>query len=425
MKMDRYKKRIADKILSDKLEAKGAVLIQGAKWCGKTTTASQQAKSILYMQNPRDKKQNMELAQVDPGLLLEGKTPRLIDEWQIAPQLWDAIRFEVDQRDAFQQFILTGSSVPANMDFTSHSGTGRITRMLMRPMSLYESEESNGSVSLKELFEGKKIATKSDLDIKTLAYLICRGGWPKAVGQSEKIALSQAYDYLDAVIESDISQVDGVIRNPLRARLLMKAFSRYIGSPGKVSKIRQDMCVNDSEELSDKTIYDYINALKRIFVIEDLSAWNPNLRSKTAIRTSDTRYFVDPSIAVAALRLGPQDLLNDLHTFGFLFENLCIRDLRVFADALDGDLYHYRDKSGLECDAVLHLRNGQYGLIEVKLGGNEAIEDGARNLLKLREKIDTDKMKEPSFMMVLCGTSSYAYQREDGVYVIPIGCLKD
>ena len=418
--MERYKNRIADKILSDKLEAKGAVLIQGAKWCGKTTTASQQAKSILYMQNPRDKKQNMELAQIDPGLLLEGKTPRLIDEWQIAPQLWDAIRFEVDQRDAFQQFILTGSSVPANMDFTSHSGTGRITRMLMRPMSLYESEDSNGSVSLKELFEGKKIATKSDLDIKTLAYLICRGGWPKAVGQSERIALSQAYDYLDAVIESDISQVDGVIRNPLRARLLMKVFSRYIGSPGKVSKIR-----NDSEELSDKTIYDYINALKRIFVIEDLSAWNPNLRSKTAIRTSDTRYFVDPSIAVAALRLGPQDLLNDLHTFGFLFENLCIRDLRVFADVLDGDLYHYRDKSGLECDAVLHLRNGRYGLIEVKLGGNEAIEDGARNLLKLREKIDTDKMKEPSFMMVLCGTSSYAYQREDEVYVIPIGCLKD
>lgn len=423
--MDRYKNRIADKILSDKLEAKGAVLIQGAKWCGKTTTASQQAKSILYMQNPRDKKQNIELAQIDPGLLLEGKTPRLIDEWQIAPQLWDAIRFEVDQRDAFQQFILTGSSVPANMDFTSHSGTGRITRMLMRPMSLYESEDSNGSVSLKELFEGNKIATKSDLDIKTLAYLICRGGWPKAVGQSERIALSQVYDYLDAVIESDISQVDGVIRNPLRARLLMKVFSRYIGSPGKVSKIRQDMCVNDSEELSDKTIYDYINALKRIFVIEDLSAWNPNLRSKTAIRTSDTRYFVDPSIAVAALRLGPQDLLNDLHTFGFLFENLCIRDLRVFADVLDGDLYHYRDKSGLECDAVLHLRNGRYGLIEVKLGGDEAIEDGARNLLKLREKIDTDKMKEPSFMMVLCGTSSYAYQREDEVYVIPIGCLKD
>lgn len=238
MRMERYKNRIADKILSDKLEAKGAVLIQGAKWCGKTTTASQQAKSILYMQNPRDKKQNMELAQIDPGLLLEGKTPRLIDEWQIAPQLWDAIRFEVDQRDAFQQFILTGSSVPANMDLTSHSGTGRITRMLMRPMSLYESEDSNGSVSLKELFEGKKIATKSDLDIKTLAYLICRGGWPKAVGQSERVALSQAYDYLDAVIESDISQVDGVIRNPLRVRLLMKVFSRYIGSPGKVSKIR-------------------------------------------------------------------------------------------------------------------------------------------------------------------------------------------
>lgn len=423
--MDRYRNRIADKILSDKLEAKGAVLIQGAKWCGKTTTASQQAKSILYMQNPREKRQNLELAQIDPGLLLEGETPRLIDEWQIAPQLWDAIRFEVDQRDAFQQFILTGSSVPANMDITSHSGTGRITRMLMRPMSLYESEDSNGTVSLRELFDGKKIAKKSDLDIKTLAYLICRGGWPKAIDQNERIALSQAYDYVDAVVESDISQVDGVTRNPLRARLLLKVFSRYIGSPGKVSKIKEDMSVNDSDELSDKTIYEYINALKRIFVIEDLPAWNPNLRSKTAIRTSDTRYFVDPSIAVAALRLGPQDLLNDLHTFGFLFENLCIRDLRVFVDVLDGDLYHFRDKTGLECDAVLHLRNGQYGLIEIKLGGDTAIEDGARNLLKLREKIDTGKMKEPSFMMVLCGTASYAYQREDGVYVVPVGCLKD
>ena len=422
--MKEYKQRIADEILTDKLEAKGAVLIQGAKWCGKTTTAVQQAQSILYMQNPKEKQQNIRIAEVDPGLLLEGEVPRLIDEWQIAPQLWDAVRFEVDQRDAFGQFILTGSSVPANMDHTSHTGTGRIARMLMRPMSLFESEESNGSVSLHDLFTQKKIRAQCNIDIHKLAFLTCRGGWPQAIGLNEKPALAQAYDYVDAITESDISQVDGIVRNPYRAKLLLKVFSRYIGSPGKIAKIRKDMKVNDSDELSEKTISDYITALKKIFVIEDMPAWNPNLRSKTSIRTSDTRYFVDPSIAVAALRLGPSDLINDLNTFGFLFENLCIRDLRVFADAMDGDVFHYRDKSGLECDAVFHLRNGAYGLIEVKLGGESNIEEGATNLLKLKDKIDTDRMNAPAFLMVLSGVDRYAYQRKDGVYVVPIGCLK-
>ena len=418
-----YRKRVADQILKDKLKAKGAVLIEGSKWCGKTTTATQIAKSILYMQDPALKSHNLKLAELDPSLLLEGDTPRLIDEWQLAPQLWDAVRFAVDQRDEFNQFILTGSSVPAADMSTSHSGTGRISRMTMRPMTLYESGDSNGSVSLKELFDVQgKIAANNSLDVRRIAYLICRGGWPKALDQSEKIALRQAYDYYDAVVEADISNMDGVNRNPQRVKLLMRSLARYTASDTKVAKIREDMVSNDLDALNVDTIYSYINALKRIFVVENLPAWSPNLRSKTAIRTSDKRHFVDPSIAVAALGVGPDDLLNDLNTMGLLFESLCVRDLRVFAEALDGTLYHYRDKTGLECDAVIHLRNGSYALIEAKLGGSE-IEDAARNLITLKNKIDTDRMEAPSFLMILTATG-YGYQREDGVYVVPIGCLK-
>ena len=442
--MKHYRKRIADQILMDKLESKGAVLIEGSKWCGKTTTATQIARSILYMQDPVKKKQNLIMAELDPALLLEGDTPRLIDEWQLAPQLWDAVRSEVDKRDEFNQFVLTGSSVPISDMTTSHSGTGRISRMVMRPMTLFESGDSDGSVSLGELFKDygelvkssgdlvrdgdlfkgqKELAVKSRLDVRKIAYLICRGGWPKAIGQSDKIALKQAYDYYDAVVLSDISRADGVIRNPQRVKLLMRSFSRFIASDGKVSSIRKDMSYNDTDSLDENTIYSYINALKQIFVVEDLPAWSPNLRSKTAIRTSDTRHFVDPSIAVAALGIGPSDLLDDLSTMGLFFESMCIRDLRVFAEALDGTVYHYRDKLGLECDAVVHLRNGSYALVEVKLGGSE-IDDAARNLLSLKSKIDTDRMKAPSFLMILTGTE-FGYKREDGVYIVPIGCLKD
>ncbi|MDW7730114.1 MAG: DUF4143 domain-containing protein [Bacillota bacterium] len=421
--MKKYRNRIADKILLDKLEAKGAVLIEGTKWCGKTTTASQIAKSILYMQDPAKKTHNLKMAELDPALLLKGDTPRLIDEWQLAPQLWDAVRFEVDKRDQFNQFILTGSSVPTADMTTAHSGTGRISRMTMRPMTLYESGDSNGSVSLGELFsEQKAISTKSALDLRRIAYLICRGGWPKALDQSEKIALRQAYDYYDAVVESDISIADGVKKNPQRVKLLMHSLSRFTASDAKVTNIRADMVPNDIDTLDEDTIYSYINALKRIFVVEDLPAWSPNLRSRTAIRKSDKRHFVDPSIAVASLGLGPDDLLNDLNTTGLLFESMCIRDLRVFAEALDGTLYHYRDKTGLECDAVVHLRNGSYALIEAKLGGSE-IEDAARKLLLLQSKIDTNRMKAPSFLMVLTVTE-YGYRREDGVYVVPVGCIK-
>ncbi|MEI8216330.1 MAG: DUF4143 domain-containing protein [Eubacteriales bacterium] len=422
--MKNYLKRIADKILHDKLESKGAVLIEGSKWCGKTTTATQIAKSILYMQDPAKKKQNLIMAELEPSILLEGDTPRLIDEWQLAPQLWDAIRFEVDKRDEFNQFVLTGSSVPFDDMTTSHSGTGRISRMVMRPMTLFESGDSNGSVSLGELFGGnKELTAKSDIDIRQIAYLICRGGWPKAIGQREEIALKQAYDYYDAVVESDISRADGIARDSQRVKLLMRSYSRFIASDGTVANIKKDMSSNDTDSLDEKTIYSYVNALKRIFVIEDLPAWSPNLRSKTAIRSSDTRHFVDPSIAVAALGIGPNDLLNDLNTMGLFFESMCIRDLRVFAEALDGTVYHYRDKLGLECDAIVHLRNGSYALVEMKLGGS-GIDEAAQNLLSLKNKIDTGRMKSPSFMMVLTGTD-FAYKREDGVYVVPIGCLKD
>ena len=422
--MKKYRKRVSDQLLMDKLEAKGAVLIEGAKWCGKTTSAAQLAKSILYMQDPLHKEQNIKMAELDPSLLLTGETPRLIDEWQLAPRLWDAIRFEVDKRDEFKQFILTGSTLPSVDMSSSHSGTGRIARMTMRPMSLFESEDSNGAISLKNMFDSAQaISAQTQVDIQQIAFLICRGGWPKALDQTDKVALRQAYDYYDAVVGSDISAVDGVARNTQRVNLLMRAYSRYSASDAKITSIRADMMANDVDSLSTETIYNYINALKSIFVVEDLPAWSPNLRSRTAIRSSDTRHFVDPSIAVAALGIGPSDLLNDLNTMGLLFESMCIRDLRVYAESLEGKVYHYRDKSGLECDAIVHLRNGSYGLIAVKLGGSE-IETAARNLLALSAKIDPARMKAASFMMILTGTG-YAYKREDGVYVVPLACLKN
>lgn len=424
--MKNYKHRIADELLVRKLAGKGAVLIEGPKWCGKTTTAERQAKSILYMDDPEEKKQNLQLADISPKVLLVGETPRLIDEWQLAPQLWDTIRFEVDHRDELGQFILTGSAVPAKSKEIHHSGTGRYAWLTMRPMSLFESGESTGEVSLNELFRSpEQISAINSLKIDDIAFLICRGGWPRATALKGDIALDQAKDYYDAVTKTDISLVDGVSRNPERVKRLMRSYARHQGTPASIDTISADMLTNDMGSADAKTVSSYIDALKKIFVIEDSIAWNPNLRSKTAIRSSDTRYYVDPSIGVAALGLGPNDLINDLNTMGFLFETLCIRDLRVFADALDGQVYHFRDKYGLECDAVLHLRNGRFGLIEIKLGGDKLIEEGATTLKALSKKIDTDKMRTPSFLMVLTGTGKYAFRREDGVYVVPIGCLKD
>lgn len=419
-----YCRRLADSILKDMLEAKGAVLVEGAKWCGKTTTAEQISNSQLYMQDPAKKAQNLQLANLNPSLLLEGKTPRLIDEWQLAPKLWDAVRFEVDKRNVFNQFILTGSAVPASFDEISHSGTGRIARLLMRPMTLLETGDSTGKVSLQKLFQDDNdIAVTNESDLKRIAYLICRGGWPKVLGASEKIALRQAVDYYNGVVNSDVSRVDNKERNAERAKRLMYSYSRNIGTQIKYEELRKDVISNDIESFSIETLYDYINALKKIFVIEDAPAWNPNLRSKASIRTTDTRYFVDPSIATASLGLGPDDLLNDLQTMGFLFENLCIRDLRVYAQTIDGQVYHYRDRNNLECDAVVHLRNGRYGLVEIKLGGDSLIEEGVKTLKRLEKNLDTDKMKSPSFKMILTAVGDYAYKREDGILIVPVTCL--
>ena len=410
----------------EQLDAAGVVLIQGPKWCGKTTTATQAAKSIKYMDWPRELEKNLFMAEENPEVLLDGETPRLIDEWQLAPQLWDAARFTVDRRGKPGQFIFTGSAVPADKSKIHHSGTGRFAWLTMRPMSLWESGESNGTISLTNLFAKKfSSAIAPDYSLDDLCYMICRGGWPSSLAMNRKASLRQAKNYISAVCESDISRVDNVRRDASFARRLLRSYARNQGSQSPISTIHADLSSGEAISMSEDTISSYISALKKIFVIEDMPAWNPNLRSKTAIRASDTRFFVDPSVATAALGLGPKDLQNDLNTLGLMFETLAIRDLRVYAESIDGEVFHYRDRNGLECDAVIHLHNGNYGLVEVKLGGSKLEEEGAENLKKLSSKIDTDKMNEPSFLMVLTGLGSYAYQREDGVLVVPIGCLKD
>lgn len=423
--MKEYRARVADNILKDKLEAKGAVVIEGPKWCGKTTTAMQLAKSVIRMDEPSRRDTNIQMADIAPERLLQGDTPRLIDEWQIAPKLWDAARYEVDTRGDVGQFILTGSAVPVESKEVTHSGTGRFSWLTMRPMSLFESGESTGDVSLKALFSNpESIKGISNLDIDRLSFLICRGGWPPAVDMKEKPALAQAVDYYEAVVKSDINRADGVSKNPERVRRLMRSFARNQGGQVPTTLIRDDILANDTGTLNEDTVASYINALKKIFVIEDMPAWNPNLRSKTSIRASDTRYYVDPSIAAAALGISPKDLLNDLNTMGLLFETLCVRDLRVYAEGVGGRVLHYRDKSGLECDTVIHLRDGNYGLAEIKLGGQKLIEEGAENLKSLAAKIDNTRMPEPCFMMIVVGVGEFAYKRKDGIFIVPIGCLR-
>ena len=403
----------------------GAVLIQGPKWCGKTTTAEQIAASKIYLDDPEKQKLYRQTAELNIVALLQGDTPRLMDEWQLLPQLWDAVRFEVDHRKAEGQFILTGSAVPPLTDEISHTGTGRFARLTMRTMSLLESGDSTGSVSLRWLFEkhSEQPQGMAGIDLDRLAFLICRGGWPNVVGKDDEDALALAFDYYDAVMDSDISRIDGVRRNAEMARRLTRSLARHQGAQVSLETIRQDMAANDEILQGESSFAQYINALKGIFVVDDMPAWNPNLRSKTAIRTMDTRYFNDPSIAAAALGVAPADLTQDLRTMGLMFETLAVRDLRVYAGALDGRVYHFRDKSGLECDAVVHLRNGDYGLVEIKLGGDFLIEEGVKTLNALEEKIDTGKMKAPSFKMVLTGVGEYPLRRKDGVYVVPIGCF--
>ncbi len=423
--MKAYKPRIADDLLRRKLAGKGAVLVQGPKWCGKTTTAKQVAGSVLDL-GKTGILNNARLAlQIRPADLLKGETPRLIDEWQSIPELWDMIRSEVDDRNEFGQFILTGSSVPVKEGVRRHSGTGRYGWIDMRPMSLWESGESIGTVSLGDLFDGKEPPTSENpLSLEEIAFLICRGGWPQATFLSGDIALDQARDYFEAIYKVDIHRVDDVKRSAERARLLMRSYARNVGAATSFSKMSADIKDNDNSGISYETVSDYVDVLKKLFVLEDMPAWNPNLRSKAAIQSSETRYFVDPSIAAAALAIAPGDLLNDLHTFGLYFESLAVRDLRVYADALIGEVLHYRDSAGLECDAVIHLRDGRYALAEIKLGGSDNIEKAAASLKELSCRIDSDKMNAPSFLMVLTGVGQYAYKRKDGVYVTPIGCLR-
>ena len=421
-----YRKRVSDRLLKEQLEASGVVLVQGPKWCGKTTTAVHAAGSVLYMDDPKQLENNLSIAENDPVSLFEGDKPRVIDEWQLAPKLWDAARFEVSRRCAVGMLIFTGSAVPPDMSKITHTGTGRFAWLTMRPMSLWESGESNGRMSLLSLFAGEaQSAVSSDMTLERMAYLVCRGGWPGSLSLSENAALRQARNYVEAVCQSDIIRVDNVSRNPALARLVMRSYARFQGAQTTIGNIAADVSAGRGEKVSDDTVASYITALRKIFVVEDMPAWSPNLRSKTAIRTSDTRYFVDPSIATAALGIGPRDLMGDLKTFGLMFETLAVRDLRVFAESLDGHVSHYRDRNGLECDAVVHLNNGTYGLVEIKIGGDTLIEEGAATLKKLASKINTDNMGKPAFLMVLTALGQYAFRRSDGVWIVPIGSLKE
>lgn len=418
-----YLKRVIDPVIASRLKSAGAVLVEGAKWCGKTRTSTEIAASVVSLMGKENEENIQTAASIDSSMLLSGPTPRLIDEWQVAPALWNAVRKEVDERSLPGQFILTGSAVPP-ADKKMHSGTGRIVRVRMRPMSLFESGESAGTVSIKGLFDGAALPEMhSELTVEKLAFALSRGGWPAAViNPDQEAALQVPYDYVDAVVNEDVSKVNRVKRNPTMVRGLMRSLARNTGMQVPMSTIKADM-IGDRDDISKGTIAAYLNALQRIFVIEDAPAWNPSLRSKTAVRTSPTRYFTDPSLAVAVLGTSPDGLRHDYNTFGLLFESLCVRDLRVYAQPLGGEVYHYRDKYGLEADAVVVLRDGRWGAIEVKMGAN-GVDLGAENLKRLRDKVNTEKMREPSFLMVLTATE-YGYRRDDGVLVVPIGCLRD
>lgn len=417
-----YYTRLLDNKLGLYLETFGAVLIEGPKWSGKTTTASQHAHSILKMQDPTQIKNNLLIVDTAPSLLLDGDKPRLIDEWQVAPSLWDSVRVHVDDIGESGQFILTGSATPL-LEETMHTGTGRIARLVMRPMSLFESLDSTGVVSLNELFNNKaKVGCKSDLSIESIAYLVCRGGWPQAIGKSVDSALLIADQYVKSIYNYDISHLDNSIKDPKRVQSFLRAYARNVQTMTKNTTLLEDMKTNDVS-LTEATLYAYLNALQRLFIIEETPAWAPNIRSKTAIRTSNKKGFIDPSIAAAVLGQTPESLLKDFELFGFLFEALCVRDLRIYAEQMNGEIFHYRDQYGLECDAVIRLNNGEYALVEIKLGG-KAEELAALNLNKLSDLLISKGYIPPRFKMILTG-GEYGYNRKDGVVVVPIGCLRD
>ena len=426
-----YMPRIADRILEERLTMVGAVLITGPKWCGKTTTAEQQAKSVLKLQDPDKSKGYLAAAELKPSLLLEGENPLLIDEWQMAPVLWDAVRHAVDRHGEAGLFILTGSTA-IDEKTIMHSGTGRISRMAMYPMSLFESNESNGKVSLEALFENPNLdidGVKSDLTVENLVFTACRGGWPSSLNKkTEKAMLFEARNYVANICDSDVSTVDGVRRNPQRVKAVMQSYARNISTLATNKAILSDVASNYMD-ISEQTLYSYLNALERLYVIEDVPAWCPSIRSATTVRSGKKKGFVDPSIATASLALSPNALLKDMHTFGFIYECLCIRDLKAYAAGSGGYVSYYHDRYGLEADCVLHREDGRYGLIEFKLG-NAGVEEGAAHLVELKELIrkanaqKRARLREPDFLMVLTGTDM-GYRRKDEVYVVPIGCLRD
>ena len=405
------------------LQSSGAVLIVGPKWCGKTETAKQFAQSALYMQNPDFAESYIKMASLKPSELLKGETPRLIDEWQDAPVLWNAVRFAVDQRKERGQFILTGSVIPA-IAKNMHSGAGRISRLGMRTMSLFESGESTGEISLSGLFHSETGMTgASKLSIDDIAYTLLRGGWPETVKEKRAdIAMKTVFDYTEVLINDDMSRVDGKKRTPARVRSLLRSIARHISAPVNNSTILDDLSIND-ETISDKTIVNYTNALKKLYVIDDLPVWGVSMRSKTSIRTTPKRHLTDPSIAGVLLGANKEKLFHDFNTFGLLFESMVIRDLRVYADSLNGNVFYYRDKQGNEVDAIIELADGSWGAVEVKMGSTEE-ESAAKNLLKFKRNVNTEKMGDPSFLAIITATQ-IAYQRDDGVWVIPIGCLKN
>ena len=426
--MKKYRKRIVDDILDQKLSYMGAVLVEGPKWCGKTTTCEQHANSVLYLDDPDMRDQYLGLAGTKISELLKGKSPRLFDEWQDVPELWDAIRFAVDHSDDDRHFILTGSAVVSEEKKKKirHSGTGRFSWLRMRPMTLLESGESSGEVSLAALMDGEEFsgASSRKIELDEMAEIVCRGGWPAAVGKSGSAALGISVDYFSAVAESDISRADGIPRDPARVRRLLRSLARLQGTPSSLAAIRRDIVANDTDGLSEDTIYSYLNALERIFAVDNVQAWTPSLRAKEAIRSSETRFFVDPSIATAALGATPARLMKDLRSFGCLFETLCMRDLKTYMEANRGHVFRYHDKTGLECDAVLEDAKGRYALVEIKLGGDRLIQEAVSALDAYSRLVESRKAPRPAFRMVLTAVGEYAYRRPDGIIVCPIGSLR-
>lgn len=419
-----YRPRIVDSVLERRIRSNRAIVIEGPFGCGKTSAAERFSRSILSVDDPHSVRANVLMSEISTDRLLEGEQPRLLDEWQAAPKIWDAARHYVDRHNGQGQFILTSSSQLPDPSSIVHSGTGRFGWIRMRPMSLYESGDSTGEVSLGSLFGSTEVFGASDTGLDRLAFLISRGGWPGVLDLDDDAALRWASGYVDALVGTEMSRADGIYRDPQKVMALMRSYSRNQGSQMSQSALSQDAS-SDGTSVSEETVSEYLQALRRLHIVEDLEAWLPNLRSKTRIRTSATRYFVDPSIAAASLGVSPDDLVKDLRLLSSFFKAMAIRDLRVYSEALDGDIYHYKDNLNNECDAVIQLRGGRYALIEVKLGGQTLVEEGAATLKKVLSKIDTDKMGEPSFMAIVTGTEHYAYRRSDGIYTIPIGTLKN